>query len=169
MKNILLACAAGLMCTLLAGCLATVPNLDAQHSGSIQTRQSIANGVQPPKIDTNGFLVTPWIRNAMMSAFAMRAAHLGLRVTPDGVPVTIHITGVRSKSDYVRFPFVSYLDGAEWVSGTVSVGDATFNIQEDTWLDWPVTNWRSIEEVADAVGEQVANGIALVAGMPTDD
>jgi hypothetical protein len=157
------------MCTLLTGCLTTVPNLDAQHSGTVQTRQSIAYGIQTPKIDTNGFLVVPWVRNAMMSSFAMRAAHLGLRVTPNGVPVTIHITGVRTKSDAMRWPLVSFLDGAEWVSGTVNVGDATFDIQEDTWLNWPVTNWRSIQEVADAVGEQVANGIALVAGMPTDD
>ena len=73
----------------LSGCLATVPNIDAQHSSSIQTKQSIANGIQNPKIDASGVLVTSWVRNAMMSAFAMRAAHLGLRIDPNGVPVTI--------------------------------------------------------------------------------
>jgi hypothetical protein len=37
---------------------------------------------------------------------------------------------------------IQIFDGAEWVSGTVTVGDATFDIQEDTWLYWWVTNWR---------------------------
>jgi hypothetical protein len=134
-----------------------------QHSD-----QSIANGIQNPKIDANGFLVTPWVRNAMMSAFAMRAAHLGLHIDPNGVPVTIHITGVRTKSDAARMEF-NFLDGAEWVSGTVSVGNASFTIQEDTWLYWPLTGYRSIEEVSEAVGKQVANGVALVAGMPIED
>jgi hypothetical protein len=162
------ACALVLASMLLSGCLATVPNIDAQHSGSIQTKQSIANGIQNPKIDANGVLVTSWVRNAMMSAFAMRAAHLGLRIDPNGVPVTIHITGVRTKSDAARMEF-NFLDGAEWVSGTVSVGDASFAIQEDTWLYWLPTGYRSIEEVSEAVGKQVANGVALVAGMPIED
>jgi hypothetical protein len=163
-----LACALVTASTLLSGCLSTVPNIDAQHSVSIQTKQSIANGIQSPTIDANGFLVTPWIRAAMMSAFAMRAAHLGLRIDPKGVPVTIHITGVRSKSDTARILF-SFLDGAEWVEGTVNVGSASFEIQEDTWLYWLPTGYRSIEEVSSAVGKQVANGIALVAGMPIED
>lgn len=154
--------------TLLSGCLATVPNIDAQHSGSSQTEQSIADGIQSPTIDANGFLVTPWIRDAMMSAFAMRAAHLALRIDPKGVPVTIHITGVRSKSDTARVLF-TFLDGAEWVEGTVSVGDASFKIQEDTWLYWLPTGYRWIVDVSSAVGKQVANGIALVAGMPIKD
>jgi hypothetical protein len=168
MKKIISACVLGLSCAFLGGCLATVPDVDAQHAGSIATRQAIVNGIQTPKIDANGFLVMPWIRDAMMSAFAMRAAHLGLRTSPDGVPVTIHITGVRSRSDAARIQF-NFFDGAEWVSGRVEVGDASFDIQEDTWLYWSVTNWRSIEEVSVAVGKQVANGIALVAGMPIDD
>jgi hypothetical protein len=163
-----LTCALVLASTLLSGCLVTVPNIDAQHSGSIQTKQSIAKGIQNPKIDANGFLVTPWVRDAMMSAFAMRAAHLGLRIDPNGVPVTIQITGVRTRSDTARMAF-SFLDGADWVSGTVSVGNASFAIQEDTWLYWLPTGYRSIEEVSEAVGKQVANGVALVAGIPIDD
>jgi hypothetical protein len=104
----------------------------------------------------------------MMSAFAMRAAHLGLRIDPKGVPVTIHITGVRSKSDTNRILF-NFYDGAEWVTGTVSVADASFKILEDTWLYWFVTDYRSIGDVSSAVGKQVANGIALVAGLPIKD
>jgi hypothetical protein len=49
------------------------------------------------------------------------------------------------------------------------VADASFKVEEDTWLYWPVTGYRSIEEVSNAVGEQAANGIALVAGLPISD
>jgi hypothetical protein len=63
----------------------------------------------------------------------------------------------------------NFFDGAEWLSGTVTVGDASFDVQEDTWLYWMPTGYRSIQEVADAVGKQAANGVALVAGMPLSD
>jgi hypothetical protein len=63
----------------------------------------------------------------------------------------------------------NFLDGAEWVSGTASVGDASFAIQEDTWLYWLPTGYRSIEEVSEAVVKQVANGVALVAGLSIED
>jgi len=168
MKNKSLACALGLACMLLAGCLSTVPSIDAQHSGSVQTKRLISDGIQPPKIDANGHLVTAWVRNSMMSAFYMRAAHLGLKIDPNGVPVTIHITGVRSRSDTARILF-NFFDGADYISGVVNVGDASFRIDEDTWLYWQITDWRSIEEVSNAVGKQAANGIALIAGMPIDD
>lgn len=154
--------------TLLSGCLTTVPSVETERSGNAQTRAKIARGIQSPKIDANGFLVTPWIRSAMMSAFAIRAAQLGLQIDPNGVPVTIQITGVRSKSDAARIAF-NFLGGAEWVSGTVRVEDASFNVQEDTWLYWMPTGYRTIQEVAVAVGTQVANGVALIAGMPLDD
>jgi hypothetical protein len=49
------------------------------------------------------------------------------------------------------------------------VGDASFAIEEDTWLDWVITGFRSMEQVSNAVGEQAANGIALVAGLPISD
>ncbi|MFM0321259.1 hypothetical protein [Caballeronia glebae] len=152
----------------LSGCLTTVPDIDSPRVGSVETKQQIVKGIQTPKIDSNGVLVTPWIRSAMMSAFAVRAAHLGLRIDPNGVPVTIHITSVRSKSDAARMAF-NFFDGAEWLSGTVTVGDASFDVQEDTWLYWMPTGYRSIQEVADAVGKQAANGVALVAGMPLND
>jgi hypothetical protein len=106
--------------------------------------------------------------NSVMSAFYMRAAQLGLKINPNGVPVTIHITSVRSRSDTARI-FLNFFDGADHLSGVVSVGDASFEIDEDTWLYWPVTGYRSIEEVSNAVGEQAANGIALVAGLPIND
>jgi hypothetical protein len=48
----------------------------------------------------------------------------------------------------------NFLDGAELVRGTVSVGDASFAIQEDTWLYWLRTGYRSIEKVSEAVGKQ---------------
>jgi len=168
MKNKSLACVLGLSCVLLAGCLTTVPELDAQHSASVQTRQLISDGIQTPKIDANGNLVTPWVRNSMMSAFYMRAAHLGIKINPSGVPVTIHITSVRSRSETARVLF-KFMDGADHLSGVVSVGDVSFKVEEDTWLYWPVTGYRSIEEVSNAVGEQAANGIALVAGLPISD
>ncbi|GJH08762.1 MULTISPECIES: hypothetical protein [Caballeronia] len=152
----------------LSGCLTTVPDIPSSSAGSVQTRQRIVDGIQSPTIDSNGVLLTPWVRSAMMSAFAMRAAHLGLRIDPNGVPVRIRITSVRSKSDAARIAF-NFLDGAEWVSGTVTVGDASFDVQEDTWLHWMPTGYRSIQEVADAVGRQVANGVALVGGMPLND
>ena len=152
----------------LSGCLTTVPDIETPRSGSIHTRQQIADGIQSPRIDSNGAIVTPWVRSAMMSAFATRAAHLGLRIDPNGVPVTIHIRSVRSKSDAARMA-LNFFDGAEWVSGTVSVGDASFDIQEDTWLYWLPTGYRSIQEVADAVGKQTANGVALVGGMQVND
>jgi hypothetical protein len=158
----------GLTCLLLAGCLSTVPEIDAQHSATVQTRQLIAKGIQAPKIDANGNLVTPWVRDSMMSAFYMRAAHLGLRIDPNGVPVTIHITGVRSRSDTARI-LLNFADGTDNLSGVVSVGDASFEVQEDTWLFWLPTNHRSIQDVSIAVGKQVANGIALVAGLPISD
>ncbi|WP_162916129.1 hypothetical protein [Burkholderia sp. PAMC 26561] len=128
----------------------------------------MANSIQHPKIEADGVLVSPWIRAAMMSAFAMRAEHLGLRIDPNGVPVTIHITSVRSRSDGARMAF-NFFDGADYVSGTVNVGDATFNVGENTWLYWAPTGFRSIREVAEAVGKQVANGVALVAGEPIED
>jgi hypothetical protein len=168
MKNKSLACVFGLTCILLAGCLTTVPQIDAQHSASVQTKQSISGGIQAPKIDANGNLVTPWVRNSMMSAFYMRAAHLGLKIDPNGVPVTIHITSVRSRSETAR-AFFNFIDGADHLSGAVSVGDASFKVEEDTWLDWLFTGFRSMEEVSNAVGEQAANGIALVAGLPIND
>jgi hypothetical protein len=152
----------------LSGCLATVPDIDAQHSGTAQTKAAIAQGIQHPKIEADGVFVSPYIRSAMMSAFATRANYLGLRMDPNGVPVTIHITGARTRSDTARMVF-NFLDGADYVSGTVQVGDASFEIGEDTWLYWLPTNSRSIEEVADAVGKQVANGVALVAGAPIKD
>jgi len=168
MKILRLACLFALTCILLAGCLATVPSLNAQHSGSVQTKQLISAGIQLPKIDTNGHLLTRWIRASMLSAFYQRAAHLGLRIDPNGVPVTIHITGVRSRSDSARILF-NFFDGADTLSATVNVGDASFAIGEDTWLYWPITNWRTIEGVSIAVGTQAANGLALLAGLPIDD
>lgn len=80
----------------------------------------------------------------------------------------IHITGVRTKSDAARMEF-NFLDGAEWVSGTAIVGDASVATQEDTWLYWLPTGYRSIEEVSEAVVKQAANGVALVAGPPIED
>jgi hypothetical protein len=157
-----------LVASSLSGCLTTVPNVESQRSGSAQTKLQVASGIQSPKIEANGVLVSPWIRSAMMSAFAMRAAHLGLRTDPNGVPVTIHITSVRSRSETGRIAF-NFFAGADWVSGTVSVGDATFQVGEDTWLYWHITNYRSIQEVAEAVGKQVANGVALVAGKPIEE
>jgi hypothetical protein len=102
MKNKSLACVLGFTCVLLAGCLTTVPKIDAQHSASVQTGQLISDGIQAPKIDANGNLVTPWVRNSMMSAFYLRAAHLGIKINPNGVPVTIQITSVRSRSETAR-------------------------------------------------------------------
>lgn len=121
MKNRSLACVLGLTCVLLAGCLTTVPKIDAQHSASVQTRQLIANGIQAPTIDANGNLVTPWVRDSMISAFYMRAAHLGIKINPNGIPVTIHITSVRSRSETAR-AFANFFDGADHLSGVVSVG-----------------------------------------------
>jgi hypothetical protein len=149
----------------LSGCLATVPKIDAQHAGGEQTKSLASSGIQHPKISADGVLVTPWIRSSMMSAFAMRAEHLGLHFDPNGVPVTIHITSVRSRSDTGRIAF-NFLDGADWVSGTVNVGDASFEVGENTWLYWLPTGFRTDQEVAEAVGKQVANGVALVAGIP---
>jgi hypothetical protein len=95
----------------------------------------ISDGIQAPKIDANGNLVTPWVRDSMMSAFYKRAAHVGLKINPNGIPVTIHITSVRSRSDNARI-FFNFLDGADHLSGVVSVGEASFKIEEDTWLYW---------------------------------
>jgi hypothetical protein len=167
MKNKVLLWISRLACV-LAGCMTTVPYIDAQSAGTAETRQSVANAIQAPKIDTNGNLVTPWVRDSMMSAFYMRAAHLGLRINPAGVPVTIHITSVRSRSDTGRILF-NFFDGADHLGGIVEVGTASFKIDEDTWLYWGLTGWRSMQEVAEATGEQAANGIALVAGLPIDD
>lgn len=170
MRTRLLACTLGLTCTLLAGCLTTVPHLDAQHTDSIETKRAIANGIQPPRIDPNGYLVTPWIRTAILHAFYERAAHLGLKVSNngEGVPVTIRITGVRTRSDTARILF-NFYDGADYVSAVVQVGDKSFDVGEDTWLYWLFTGFRTITDVSHAVGEQTANGIALMAGMPIDD
>lgn len=170
MRSRLLACTLGLACTLLAGCMTTVPHVDAQHADSVETKHAIANSIQPPRIDANGYLVTPWIRVTMMHAFYERAAHLGLKVSKngDGVPVTIRITGVRSRSDTARILF-NFMDGADYLSAVVQVGDTSFKVEEDTWLYWLFTDFRTITDVANAVGEQAANGIALVAGLPIDD
>jgi hypothetical protein len=160
----------GLTCALLAGCMTTAPHVDAQHAGSAETKHAISNRIQAPKFDANGYLVKPWIRVAMMHAFYERAAHLGLKVSQngDGVPVTIRITGVRSRSEMARILF-SYMDGADYLSAVVQVGDTSFEVEEDTWLYWVFTGFRTITDVANAVGEQTANGIALVAGLPIDD
>lgn len=61
------------------------------------------------------------------------------------------------------------MDGADYLSAVVQVGDTSFKVEEDTWLYWLFTGFRTITDVADAVGEQAANGIALMAGMPIDD
>ena len=153
---------------LLTGCLATVPNLDAQHSGSAPTKSSISAGIQPPKIDANGHLLTPWIRSTMLSAFYQRAAHLGLKIDPNGTPVVIRITGIRSRSEGARMLF-NFFDGADYLSATVDVGDASFQVGENTWLYWAFTNFRTIDNVSIAAGTQAANGIALIAGLPIDD
>ena len=168
MKILRIVCLFVLTAILLTGCLATVPNLDAQHSGSVQTKQYISAGIQPPKIDTDGHLLTPWIRSTMLSAFYQRAAHLGLKIDPNGTPVVIHIAGVRSRSEDARILF-NFFDGADYLSATVDVGDASFHVGEDTWLYWVVTNFRTIDSVSIAVGTQAANGIALIAGLPIDD
>lgn len=170
MRTKLIACTLGFVCTLLSGCLTTVPHLDAQEADSVETKRAIANSVQPPRIDANGYLVTPWIRSTMLHAFYDRAAHLGLKVSNngDGVPVTIRITGVRTRSDTARILF-NFFDGADYVSAVVQVGDRSFKVDEDTWLYWGFTGFRTITDVAHAVGEQTANGIALLAGMPIDD
>lgn len=160
--------AAVLVAGSLSGCLATVPSIDAQRSINAQTRAQVAKAIQRPKIEADGTLVSPWIRAAMMSAFSMRAEHLGLRIDPNGVPVTIHITSVRSRSDGARMAF-NFFDGADYVSGTVDVGDATFEVGENTWLYWAPTGFRSIQDVAEAVGKQVANGVAIVAGEPIEE
>lgn len=170
MRSKLLAWTLGLACALLAGCMTTVPQIDAQHAASVETKYAIANGVQPPKFDANGYLVTPWIRVTMMHAFYERAAHLGLKVNQngDGVPVTIRVTGVRSRSETARILF-GFMDGADHLSAVVQVGDKSFQVEEDTWMYWLFTGFRTITDVAEAVGQQAANGIALVAGMPIDD
>jgi len=150
--------------------MTTVPHVVAQHDESVETKRAISNGIQTPKFDANGYLVTPWIRVTMMHAFYERAAHLGLKVSQngDGVPVTIRITGVRSRSETARILF-NFMDGADHLSAVVQVGDKSFQVQEDTWLYWLFTDFRTITDVANAVGEQAANGIALIAEMPIDD
>jgi hypothetical protein len=168
MKTKLLACVLGLASVLLSGCLSAVPNVDAQRLGDTTTRQLLARGIQPPKLDANGNLVTPWVRDAMMSSFYEQAAHLGLKIDQNGVPVTIHITGVRSRSDSARI-WLNFADGADHLGGVVEVGNASFTVEEDTWLYWLPTGFRTIKEVSTAVGKQAANGIALIAGMPIEN
>jgi len=162
-----LAFALVLTSALLSGCVGPFPKIDAQHPGSIETKQSIARGIQNPKIDANGFLVSPWIRNAMMSSFAMRAAHLGIRIDPNGIPVTIHIMSARGRSDDAVM-ILGYLDGWDSVSAKVDVGDASFDIHGNNFLLWPRTV-TTVLDVSTAVGKQLADGIALVGGMPMDD
>jgi hypothetical protein len=170
MRTKLMACTLWLACALLAGCMTTVPRVDAQHAGSVETKRAIANSIQTPRIDANGYLVTPLIRATMLHAFYERAAQLGLKVSNngDGVPVTIRITGVRSRSDTARILF-NFMDGADYLDAVVQVGDRSFKVQEHTWLYWAFTGFRTVTDVASAVGEQTANGIALMAEMPIDD
>jgi hypothetical protein len=151
--------------TLVSGCFGHFPQIDAQHPGSIETKESIANGIQHPVIDANGYVLTPWMLNSMMSAFAMRAAHIGLHMDPNGVPVIIHITGAKGRSDE-EVMTLGYLKGWDKVSATVDVGDARFDIYSNsfTGLAQP-----TIQEVSRSVGRQLADGIAKIGGLPMDD
>jgi len=63
----------------------------------------------------------------------------------------------------------NFFGGADYLSGTVDVGDATFEVGENTWLYWAPTGFRSIQDVAEAVGKQVANGVAIFAGEPIEE
>lgn len=151
-----------LACALTAGC--TTPTILPQNAGSIETKLAVAQSIQAPKIDADGHIVTPWIRDAMISAFYERAAHLGLQISPQGVPVTIRINTVRSRSDTMRIVFLPS-DGPDLLYADVLVGDASFGVGGFTII----CPFASIATLARRVGIQSANGVAMVGNMPITD
>jgi hypothetical protein len=154
--------ALAIACVLTAGC--TTPKILEQNAGSIETKHAVAQSIQAPKVDADGHIVTPWIRDAMISAFYERAAHLGLRISPQGVPVTIRISSVRSRSDAMRVVFLA-ADGPDLLYADVLVGDASFGVGGFTI----VCPFASIATLARRVGTQSANGVAMVGNIPIAD
>jgi hypothetical protein len=151
-----------LVCALLAGC--TTPKILPQNAGSIETKQAIATAIQAPKIEADGHIVTPWIRDTMISSFYERAAQLGLRISPQGIPVTIRINTVRSRSDEMRIVFLPG-DGPDLLYADILVGDASFGVGGFTII----CPFASVATLARRVGLQTANGLAMVADLPIRD
>ncbi len=151
-----------LTCALTAGC--TTPEILPQNAGSIETKHAVAQSIQAPRIDADEHVVTPWIRDRMISAFYERAAHLGLRISPQGVPVTIRISNVRSRSDTMRSIFLG-ADGPDLLYADVLVGDASFGVGGFT----VVCPFASIGTLARRVGTQSANGVAMVGNIALSD
>ena len=148
--------AAGL---LLGGCAATQPNIDPAHAGNVQLKTALAQGVSEPTFDLNGHDVSASVRAGFIEAFDQELKGAGIRVVPNGVPVTVTVQEYSARSNLAR-AMLGMLSGSDHIKAKVTIGDASFDVE-----DTARTAYNGIGAVAENVGIEAANGVAKLAGQ----
>ncbi|ALP66018.1 hypothetical protein AN416_26335 [Paraburkholderia caribensis] len=95
----------------------------------------------------------------MIDAFERQADKDGLKIVSTGVQVRITIEEYSARSSAARFWFGA-LAGSDHIKAMVDVGDASFGVE-----DTARTTINGIDVVAEDVGIEAANGVAMLAGL----
>jgi hypothetical protein len=148
---------------LLAGCAQVKPDIDAAHSSDAVLRTNLANSIQEPVIESNGFDVSAEASADLLGAFDKRAASLGLKISTTGVPVRIDVKDYNRRPVAARILF-GVMAGRDHIKAVVSVGNSTFEVEDSAR-----SAVNGLGVVARNVGAEAANGIAMLAGLPTPD
>ena len=145
---------------LLVGCAATTqPTIEAAHAGGENLRMRLNDGVADPTVDSNGHPVSASVRAGVIEAFERQADKDGLKIVSTGVQVKIKVEEYSTRSSAARFWFGA-LAGSDHIKAMVDVGDASFEVE-----DTARTTINGIEVVAEDVGIEAANGVAMLAGL----
>ena len=144
---------------LLAGCASTQPQMGANAPATGALKSSLAGGVALPTINTNGHEMSDDVQKRLLAAFGEQATKTGVKVVPNGVPVTVTVDEYNARSTAARV-MLGMLSGSDHIKAHVSVGDAKFDVE-----DTARTAVNGINDVAENVAVQLANGVANLAGQ----
>ncbi|WP_042882906.1 hypothetical protein [Cupriavidus necator] len=150
--------AAVTVATLMAGCAATHPT-PTSHGVSSEFKASVSKGVAQPVVVANGHQINPEVSKSLLDSFAAQADKFGVKVIPNGVPVTITVQEYSARPTAARL-LAGALAGKHHIKADVALGESKF-VVEDTAR----TVLVGINGVAANVGVQAANGVAGIAGL----
>ena len=142
-----------------AGCASTVPTMDASRPASKALQASVLKGVAQPTVVANGHVIDSQVVQSLLSGFSEQASKAGVKVQPDGAPITITVQEYSARPVAARW-LAGALAGSDHIKAAVALGETTFVI-EDTARSIAT----GINGVAKNVGVQAANGVAAVAGL----
>ncbi|MGF6440235.1 DUF4410 domain-containing protein [Paraburkholderia youngii] len=144
---------------LLAGCASTQPQMGTNAPAPGALKSTLAAGIALPTINTNGHEISDDVQKKFLAAFGEQATKDGVKVVPNGVPVTLTVEEYNARSTAARV-MLGMLSGSDHIKAHVTVGDAKFDVE-----DTARTAVNGINDVAENVAVQLANGVASLAGQ----